>query len=148
VLWDYHVVLFARGPATTSGSGWEVWDLDCDVGMPLSLRTWLRASFSEERARAASGEAVELDAEASGFAPRFRVVAAAEFVELFSSDRSHMLDEAGRPLRDFPSWAPIQGRPAPGARASTNLMRFVDMTAPFAGDVLTLDQLRRAFDSK
>lgn len=119
VYWDYHVVLLAEDEA-----GWCVWDLDCDLGMPLPLSTWLAESFPGELAADA--------------APRFRVVDAARYLEVFSSDRSHMLDVEGRPQQTFPPWPPLRGR-----GDDMNLMRFVDVTRPYEGDVLTLEELSR-----
>lgn len=134
VHWDYHVVLFARsGPMQTGvtepvARAWEVWDLDCELGLPLPIETWLRASFPV------------LDVE---LAPCFRVVDAASFVAGFSSDRSHMLDEHGRPRQPFPTWPLIQT-----ASGEMNLMRYVDVTSVFAGEVLHLADVRSRFGVK
>ncbi len=59
--------------------------------------------------------------------PRFRVVDAATYVETFASDRSHML------TAPHPAW-PIIG-------TGMNLMRFVDMEAPFVGTVVGLEEM-------
>jgi hypothetical protein len=68
--------------------------------------------------------------------PRFRVVDAEAFVASFASDRSHMRRRDGGFREPPPPWPPIG---APGA--APNLMRFVDVTAPFAGEVLDLEAL-------
>ena len=108
VIWDYHVVLLARG---------RVWDLDCTLGMPLDVDRWLTDSF--------------VDADDAPGAARFRVVDAADFVRTFASDRSHMV-ESGHP---FPSWPPIG--------EGMTLMRFVDFTDAFVGEIVDAATLRR-----
>ena len=113
ILWDYHVVLLVGAP-------WEVWDLDTTLGMPAPAADYLRRSF----------RAGELPEE---LAPRFRVVGADALAATFASDRSHMRLPDGRFRKPPPPWPPIG---APGAEA--NLMRFVDMEAPFLGEVLDL----------
>lgn len=123
ICWDYHVVLVARGRL-----GWDVWDQDCVLGMPLRLERWLQESFL--------GVALASDA----LLPTFRVVAARRYVDTFSSDRRHMLDEQGVPLRPAPPWPAIARR-----GVGSNLMRFVDMTRDFEGEVLDLEALQRRF---
>jgi protein N-terminal glutamine amidohydrolase len=106
VMWDYHVVLL---------TGRDVWDLDCRLGAPLPVQTWLDATFP-----------VLLPAPS---APRFRVVDAELFVERFASDRSHMRDAAGGWKQPPPPW-PIIGD------GSMNLNSFIDMERPFLGEVV------------
>lgn len=83
VLWDYHVVLRARG---------DIWDLDTTLGLPLPFDDWLRGSFLPLY---------------RDFIPRFRVVDAAVYRAQFASDRSHMLGPGGVPLKPHPPWPPI-----------------------------------------
>jgi hypothetical protein len=116
ILWDYHVILLCAAP-------WEVWDLDCTLGMPVPAGEYLRQSFRE-------GIPEE-------HLPRFRLVDAEVFAETFSSDRSHMLTAGGRWRKKPPPWLPIL---PPGV--TPNLMRFVDMTEPFVGEVVDLAGLR------
>lgn len=78
VMWDYHVVMIARG---------AVWDLDTTLGMPVPLARYVDECFFD------AGE----------LAPRFRVVDAPTFIETFASDRTHM-EGTGRP---YPAWGPI-----------------------------------------
>ncbi len=113
VLWDYHVVLLAEG---------VVVDVDCRAGALLSLPGWAAASFRD---------GVPTEAR-----PRFRVVAAAEFLERFSSDRSHMRDARGVSSKPEPPWDP-PWQPARGM----NLMRFVDLDDDVAGFVCDLPGL-------
>jgi hypothetical protein len=109
VLWDYHVVLLADG---------VVVDVDCTAGKVLPVRDWVVASFREGIPDQAK--------------PRFRVVDAAVFAALFSSDRSHM-QGAGKPEPPWPApWQPALGM---------NLMRFVDLDDDVAGFVCDLSGL-------
>lgn len=121
VLWDYHVILFARDEA------WRVWDLDTLLGMPVDLRTYLVRTFEEQRVPAR-------------FMPLFRVLDGDEYLELFSSDRAHMRNEDGSWKQPPPAWTAIHrpGRPS--------FMKLVDMTGEAPGVVMGLDQLRKNFD--
>lgn len=116
LFWDYHVIVLAEDP-------WEVWDLDSTLGCPVPAAEYLRQSFR--------------DGLPPDLAPIFRVVPAAELVATLASDRSHMRDEHGRFERPPPPWPPVS-EPERGS----NLMRFVDMSAAFAGEVLSLGELR------
>lgn len=118
VVWDYHVVLAVYAP-----SGVEVWDLDCTGGAPLPAREWLELGFGPARALPRR------------FRPRFRVIDADEFVSTFSSDRGHMRAPDGRWLQPPPGWPAI-------VRGPPNLMRFVDVRDPIAGELLDLRALR------
>lgn len=109
VVWDYHVVLLLPRHGV-------VVDLDDREAVAWPVATWLAHAFR------ADGE--------PQLQPRFRIVEAAEFLRVFSSDRSHMLDARGRPRRAFPAW-PAPFDPARGM----NLMRFVDLDDAIAGVV-------------
>ena len=61
------------------------------------------------------------------------MVEAEAFASVFSSDRSHMRLPSGRYRKKPPPWPPI-GPPS----AEPNLMRFIDVTSPFLGEVLDL----------
>ena len=115
VVWDYHVVLWARADE------WLAWDLDTTLGLPLPAQDWLDGSF-----RSGVPET---------FAPRFRLLAAAEYRAVFSSDRAHMLDQRGRPRAPFPSWPPILRPGGP------TLGRLLDLTRREPGLVLDLPGL-------
>lgn len=120
--WDYHVVLLAE-----SESGWELWDLDTTLSCPTSLDDWLSGSFPF------AGEIPE------EFEPRFRLVAADQFVASFSSDRSHMLDRRGRYRKPPPAWPAIRGAEA------SNFSRWLDAADPIAAPPISLDELRLRF---
>lgn len=119
VVWDYHVVLAARGP-----QGWAVWDLDSTLGLPVPLLAYLRQSFAWP-----PGYSPPYDA-------RFRVLPAARYREVLCTDRSHMRDAQGRYRVPPPPWPPIG--------TGTNLMRLVDVHDPIAGEVVELPELPAA----
>ncbi|MFV8751857.1 hypothetical protein ACNOYE_15030 [Nannocystaceae bacterium ST9] len=112
--WDYHVALLVRGDR-----GWEIWDLDSTLGLPVPATAWLDCSFL---------------APDSALAPVFRVVAADRYRREFASDRSHMLEDDGSYRQPPPSW-PAIGR-------ASNLARFVDMDDRFVGEIMDLAELR------
>jgi hypothetical protein len=115
VIWDYHVVLLRSGPAA------ELFDLDTTLGWPVPLTRYLEHTF------------LDLPAAAAGLSPLFRVVPAARYRALFSSDRSHMRAADGSWLQPPPPWPPIHA----GGEAS-NLSRWIDMATRYEGEVLDL----------
>jgi len=116
LFWDYHVVLLADAP-------WEVWDLDTTLGLPVPAADYLAQSFRD-------GLPEEI-------MPRFRVIEAGLFASTFASDRAHMRRSGGAYKRPPPPLPPI-GPPG----AASNLMAFVDVEQPFAGEVMALAALR------
>ena len=113
VVWDYHVVLYVEG---------EVWDLDCVLGAPLPLKTWLDASF-DARVQPA-------------YAPSFKCIDAAEYVTHFASDRRHMRNPEGTWQAPPPTWPVIgEGRHA--------LDAFVDVRDATWGVVMALEAFRQ-----
>jgi hypothetical protein len=119
VVWDYHVILVVR-----RGDLLEAWDHDTRLGMPSPLLAYLEASFPP------------LPDALARWRPRFRVVEADELVARFSTDRGHMRALDGSYLRPPPPWPP----PGPPMRAP-NLLRFLDLSDPIAGEVLDLERL-------
>ncbi len=109
IVWDYHVV------ALLQDAGLVV-DLDDREQVARPLTDWLRHAF-----RAGIEPALQ---------PHFRIVPRESFLATFSSDRSHMRDEAGRPRQPFPRW-PALFRPELGM----TLPRFLDLDDPIAGAV-------------
>ncbi len=90
VVWDYHAVAIASGE-----DGPVVWDLDCTFGAALPFDVWVRVSFPY------------LGRLPEDYDPYFLLHDVAKFVEEFASDRSHMIDEKGRPYHPFPEWDAI-----------------------------------------
>ena len=89
--WDYHVVLGVRT------NGWSIWDLDTRLGYPVPARSWLDATFPcPEQVNPA-------------FQPRFAVYPAAQWIDGFGSDRSHMRTAEGGWQHEPPAWPPISG---------------------------------------
>ncbi|RPH45974.1 MAG: hypothetical protein EHM91_07330, partial [Planctomycetota bacterium] len=111
VVWDYHVVLIGGG---------KVWDPDTTLGFPVGFDFWIQESFFP----------LVRDHE-----PRFRVIDAATYRSTFASDRSHMRDKKGKPLKPAPDW--------PTIGEGMNLMSFVDLEKPFIGEVADLESLPR-----
>lgn len=123
VFWDYHVVLCVH-----DGGGHEVWDLDCKAGTPLGAREWLTYTFEPAQ------KLPEI------VWPLFRLIPASQYVENFSSNRAHMLNEEGNPLMPFPSWPAISNR-------ESNLFQFVDMQNSFLGDVIDLEGVKKRWSA-
>ena len=121
VVWDYHVVLAARGP-----TGWMIWDVDSTLGMPVPLSIYLRQCLAFPQ----------------GFEEPFtaccRIVPADRYRSRLCTDRSHMLDEQGQVRAPLPSW--------PAIGEGTNLMRFVDLDEPFEGEVVRLPDVPNALE--
>jgi len=120
VFWDYHVFLADRDG---TGAPWRVWDLDTTLGLPVPFADYAAATFRLPR---------------GPYAPRFRVIAAGDYVAGFASDRAHMRGPDGAWLQQPPPW------PAIGAGAP-NLAALIDLAAPSLGEVLSLAALRRRF---
>lgn len=142
IVWDYHVVTVVADAVTpaliideTIVGEIVVLDQDCRAGTVLPLQRWLMASF-----RAGLYDDVR---------PRFRLVPAADFSTSFSSDRRHMLDHEGRPLKPLPPW------PAPNAERGSSLARILDLDDAsvgndnhLQGEVLDIEGLARRFGVK
>lgn len=120
VLWDYHVIMLYRK------SGWKVYDLDTLLPTPTPIVEYLRATFGEM-------------AVPDEFRPLFRVIDADEFVRVFSSDRSHMLNADGTWQVPPPPWPAIE------RNDRSNLMELIDMKNESVGQIMDLFQLEIAF---
>jgi hypothetical protein len=125
VVWDYHVIL-----VDDSGPNAQVWDLDSLVGAPAAFEHWWQVTFPFKE---------DLPAQ---FQPEFRVIDAGEFIDRFSSDRSHMRNDDGHWQAPPPAWEPIWR-----AEKGMNLDRFVDMSCEFVGDVMDAGEIVRRFSS-
>ncbi len=151
VIWDYHVVLLFKsdgsqisdasqigaGSLVSSGSqvssglqvraGWLVYDLDTLLAVPIPIDQYIESTF---------GDPSLVPEE---FSPRFRVIDADEFVNVFSSDRSHMLTADGRWQVEPPPW------PAIVRNGKSNLMELIDMRNQSIGTVMDLSQFEACF---
>jgi protein N-terminal glutamine amidohydrolase len=120
VIWDYHVILIAR-----DGDCWQVWDLDTLLGCPLNVEAYLHDTFHTNTPLP--------------YQARFRIMQADDFVNEFSSDRSHMRDLKGKWLKPPPAWQPIYNG------ESSNLMDLVDFSNDRPGYIVDLQQFRNEF---
>ena len=116
--WDYHVFALRHGRA-----GWEVWDFESLLGLPVPARPYLGASFLDSRVDA----------------PLFRMLDAEAYVRELRSDRSHMRRPDGSWTATPPPW------PAPDGQGGVGLWALVDMEVPSLGRVLGLDECRRLY---
>jgi len=122
VFWDYHVVAIEHREEPV------IWDLDTRLETPSSFDEWWDGTF------------VALDRLPERLEPRFRLLASEEYLEVFSSDRSHMRDEQGAYKKPPPPWEPIYD-PAMGH----TLDRLVAVSDPFAGELVAVDDMLRRF---
>ena len=106
-----------------------VLDHDCRSATVQPLEGWLMTSF-----RGGLRDDVM---------PRFRVLPAAVFATWFASDRRHMFDHEGAPMKPFPPWA------APHAERGSSLERLLDLDDttddPLRGEVVDLHGLAQRF---
>jgi len=122
IVWDYHVIVLAEAP-------FEVWDVDTTLGLPLPAAEYLAKSFHENVPKP--------------YQPRFRLVPAEVYVDVFCSDRAHMRKRDGSFTRPAPVWPTITPK-----GQTPNLMRFVDMEQTFLGEVVDLPELKRRMTEK
>lgn len=122
VFWDYHVVAIEHREVPV------VWDLDTRLETPVRFDPWWEGTFPA------------LDRLPDRLGPVFRLLDSETYVEVFSSDRSHMRDEQGAYKKPSPPWEPIYD-PAKGH----TLDRLVDMSDRFAGEVVGGDEMSRRF---
>lgn len=86
--WDYHVVLL-------DADNGRVFDLDTRLDCPASIEEYFAATFPDQ-----SRLLFE-------YKTTVRSVPIAEYINRFSSDREHMIDDEGLPLKEFPNWSAI-----------------------------------------
>lgn len=96
--WDYHVVLFLQTEKV-------VLDFDSRLGFRVDVKEYFELSFPGKKPLE-NGSRIDYEAVV-------RKIAAKDYLVSFSSDRSHMLDESGKPLAEFPAWEPIQSKENP-----------------------------------
>ncbi|KAH3758043.1 protein N-terminal glutamine amidohydrolase [Pelomyxa schiedti] len=115
VIWDYHV--FSVG--TGSQKGPLVYDFDGGVQFPCPLADYIRTVLRPELRLPPI------------FQRKFRIVQDSDFLNTFSSDRSHMIKN-GRYTQPPPPYPPIQADGQP----STNLMKMIDMNDTWLGTIV------------
>eukprot|EP00126_Sphaerothecum_destruens_P013215 Sdes_comp22614_c0_seq1m21041 len=122
VIWDYHCVCLGRN-VQKNPSEFYIFDFDSNLSFPIQLQVYLAQSFSPDWK--------------PEYQPLFRVISSQHFLDNFSSDRCHMLDQFGAYLHPPPSLPPIQSE-----LAANNLHSFIDMehSSDFTGVVLKLDE--------
>ena len=97
VLWDFHVVLLA------CAGGWQVWDLDSDLGAPVAAADYLSATFGDQRLIPAA------------LRPRLRLIDAATYVARLRST----VRTCAVPTGAFSTPRRPGRRPAGGGRATS-----------------------------
>ena len=105
VVWDYHVILIHKGQ-----KDWLTYDLDTTLDFPTSIEDYFMKSFCPDIKKSSS------------YKPMFRVVDSEDFLEHFSSDRSHMKNKYGEWLADPPQYPAIVCK---GVRS--NLKKYINM---------------------
>ncbi len=123
IVWDYHVIGLVREEVV---SPWLVLDLDTEFGFPLDATLYLQQTFF------GSEQWPEL------YLPMFRVIPAQEYRAVFSSDRSHMLDEVGQYKKTPPPWPSIQT-----TEGNNSLPSFITMTEDSVGRVMNLVEIQK-----
>ena len=127
VMWDYHVIFLEE-----TELGTRVYDLDTTLPFPVEFETYLSEAICDE-----SNFKDE-------FKRKFRVISAANFLKLFASDRSHMLDQSGNYLKPPPDYEPIKT-----VDSLNNIDDFISMeTSNNYGTVMDLSQFRSTFANK
>ncbi|EKX47527.1 hypothetical protein GUITHDRAFT_69371 [Guillardia theta CCMP2712] len=107
-VWDYHVICAVKYQDRSP----VIYDLDTTLPFPSPLQAYIRRAFRPQASIRSS------------FRPRFRVVEARQYLENFSSDRSHMLKAGGGGefVAKPPSYPCILR-----ASGENNVMKFADM---------------------
>ena len=125
VVWDYHVLLISAG---SGESGVLVYDLDSRLSFPCTAREYAERALRAAVAPTASSSSslLPLPSPPLPLRPRFqrlfRVVPARDFLDTFSSDRSHMMRlDGGGWMALPPAYPPIRG---PRARGPNDLDAF------------------------
>lgn len=124
VVWDYHVILLVFDEY------WQVWDADSTLPLGTKITEYLSSTFPGE---VCSNEK---------FVARFRLFKSMDFVKLFSSDRSHMLDMDGSWMSEPPPWSPIVND------KGVILENLIDMSSERLADTLSLVQMQQMFSAE
>ncbi|XP_048729630.1 protein N-terminal glutamine amidohydrolase-like [Ostrea edulis] len=124
VVWDYHVIfLYQPGPGTL------VFDLDTSLTFPCDFERYCEESIKDDKC---------LKPE---YHRMFRVIPAAEFLQTFASDRSHMLTKDGQWMSPPPVYPPIKTE-----ECHNNIQEFISMEKEDNhGVILNLKQFLEKF---
>lgn len=124
VVWDYHVVFIQKRP-----DGNLVYDLDTRLDFPCTFRLYIEHGIHS---------CADLKPQFQRF---FRVVPAEKFLSTFASDRSHMLNDEGKWLKQPPSYPCIRTQDS-----TNNIKDFISMDPKVGvGEVLDYWQLCEKF---
>jgi len=121
VAWDYHVIMAVRS------SYWQIYDLDSTLPLPCPIEQYLSKTFMEANTNHQSR-------------PEFLVIDAAQFVEGFSSDRSHMKQKDGTWIATPPEW-PIISNNDPRFD-----LKFLKDFENHGSKILNMEQLKEIFN--
>ena len=129
VIWDYHVVLLVKDFNQANEGIWQVYDLDSNLPLGISVTEYFLQSFQPPEQGRLSQIRV-----APQFSPYFKLIDGNDYVEQFSSDREHMQNADGSWQSPPPLWPLIVGNRTLSLQRLTN----------FNGDdVLSLSQLEQ-----
>ncbi|MDN3690081.1 hypothetical protein [Cyclobacterium jeungdonense] len=123
VCWDYHVVLLVFDQGM-----WSIYDLDSSLELPVPLDSYLNLTFGPAN-------------ENSENAPYFKSFSSAFFTNAFSSDRSHMKDEAGNWIFSPPSWPKIEQEHSLGLF----MKEITDFSLSSPQKIISMEELKTTF---
>ncbi|VDK64630.1 unnamed protein product [Onchocerca ochengi] len=113
VIWDYHVILLY----SKSGSV-LIYDFDTTLTFPCDAQIYWIETFRPE---------LNLDA---NYRRYFRIISSSDYLQHFSSDRSHMLETYGNYKAPLPSWPAIYD-----PDIGNNLHSFISMDSDLLKDI-------------
>lgn len=128
VIWDYHVILVDK-----SSSPALIYDFDTNLSFPTDVSDYLlRAIRSETKI-------------SSRYHRLFRVIPAQEYLDVFASDRSHMLKKDRVTYNSPPPTYP----PIRNEKSSNNINDFIEMKSKNGpGKVMNLEEFCQFLDIK
>lgn len=94
VVWDYHVVLLYKSVNSDGKRTALIYDFDTTLDFPHDFSKYVQLSFGKQQRLKESDR------------QQFRVISAADYLERFASDRSHMLVN-GKWQAEPPAYPPI-----------------------------------------
>ncbi|CAF0990953.1 unnamed protein product [Rotaria sordida] len=122
-IWDYHVILVDK-----SSSPSVIYDFDSTLPFPVSATNYIQLAIHDE---------INI---VHRYHRMFRVIPAQEYLDVFASDRSHMLKEDKITyIASPPSYPPICNQ-----KSTNNINEFIDMESKNGpGIVMNLTDFRR-----